>query len=225
MVGAAILDMSKTLIYDFHYRHVLPRYGAAARLLFTDTDSLCYHITTPDIYEDMRSSSQLFDMAGYSPAFSTLEGGVVRSKVNNKVIGKMKDEQAEPCGVQGCERCQGSTPLPHCIRAFCGLRAKMYACELVAHEAKKTAKGVQRGYVQCSIKVEDYFRAIFGAGADLQQTATFSAIRSFNHQVSTVEITKTSLCAVDTKRYVLPDNVHTLAHGHWRIAAGEFQSF
>ena len=54
---------------------------------------------------------------------------------------------------------------------------------------------------------------------DLRQRATFSAIRSFDHQVCTVELTKTSLCAVDSKRYVLPGNVRTLAHGHWRIAA------
>ena len=220
IMGASILDISKTLVYDFHYRHVLQEYGVAARLLFTDTDSLTYHITTVDLYEDMRRSSALFDMAGYSSAFCTLNGGAVRDRTNNKVIGKMKDEQAEPCGEQDCERCQGPTPLPHAIRAFCGLRAKMYACDLVAHEAKKAAKGVQRGHVRRSIKFEDYHRALFGTEpGDLRQSATFSAIRSYDHQVCTVELTKTSLCAVDSKRYVLPGNVRTLAHGHWRIAA------
>jgi len=37
--------------------------------------------------------------------------------------------------------------------------------------------------------------------------------------VATIALTKVSLCAIDTKRFVLEDNVHTLAHGHWRIKA------
>ena len=32
-------------------------------------------------------------------------------------------------------------------------------------------------------------------------------------------MTKTGLCAYDDKRFVLNDNVRTLAHGHWRIEA------
>ena len=224
MVGAAILDISKTLVFDFHYNYVLPKYGKNARLLFTDTDSLCYHITTADIYEDMRSSSALFDMAGYEPRFQTLTDNAVFNKENKKVIGKMKDEQAEPCSKQDCERCRGSTPLPHAIRAFCGLRAKMYACELIEHSSKMAAKGVKKSHVKSHIKFDNYSRALFGStAADLRQSATFSAIRSFDHQVATVELTKTSLCAVDTKRYVLPDNIRTLAHGHYAIAETEVE--
>ena len=52
-VGCAILDISKTLIYDFHYK-MKERYGDDAKLLFTDTDSLCYHIKTADWYNDIR---------------------------------------------------------------------------------------------------------------------------------------------------------------------------
>ena len=61
-VGMCILDLSKTLMYDFHYNYIRKKYPDC-QLLFTDTDSLVYHIKTEDIYLDFYKDRSLFDIS------------------------------------------------------------------------------------------------------------------------------------------------------------------
>ena len=83
-VGFSILELSKLLMYKFHYEYVKNKFDA--KLLFTDTDSLVYEIKGKDVYEKSFQDKELFDFRNYP----------VNSKYydpkSNAVLGKMKDE-------------------------------------------------------------------------------------------------------------------------------------
>ena len=51
-IGMCILEISKVLVYEFHYDYFKNKYGTNSRLLFTDTDRLLYEIKIEDIYND-----------------------------------------------------------------------------------------------------------------------------------------------------------------------------
>ena len=52
-LGLSILDLSKTLMYEFWYDYVKPKYGENAKLCYMDTDSFIVHVKTEDIYKDI----------------------------------------------------------------------------------------------------------------------------------------------------------------------------
>ena len=122
-------------MYNFHYNHMLRKYGAEKiKLLFTDTDSLMYQIQTEDVYKDMQEDQDLFDTSEYPPEHFFF------SEANKKKIGKFKDENAGEPALE-----------------FVGLRAKMYSMltgKIIGKE-KKTAKGVERSVLATQIKHED----------------------------------------------------------------------
>ena len=62
----AIFDLSKTLMYEFHYDYVRPKYGSKVKLCFMDTDSFVYAIETEDFYRDIANGvEKKFDTSGY----------------------------------------------------------------------------------------------------------------------------------------------------------------
>ena len=64
-VGLSVLDISKTLIYDFHYSYMRQRVGNNSKLLYTDTDSLKYEIRGVNMYEIMKEDMNKFDTSNY----------------------------------------------------------------------------------------------------------------------------------------------------------------
>ena len=83
-VGMCILDLSKTLMYDFQYNYIKKKYNDKTKLLFTDTDSLTYEVEPEDVYKDFWSVKDKFDNSEYpenSPYFH---------KSNKNVIGKFR---------------------------------------------------------------------------------------------------------------------------------------
>ena len=51
-----ILELSKVLMYEFHYDYIKNKYNNESKLLFTDTDSLMHEIITENVYEDFNSN-------------------------------------------------------------------------------------------------------------------------------------------------------------------------
>ena len=65
-LGQAILDLSKTIMYEFHHDYMIPKYGDRLKLCHMDTDSLIYSIGTEDFYSDISLDVESrFDTSGY----------------------------------------------------------------------------------------------------------------------------------------------------------------
>ena len=87
-LGQAILDLSKTIMYEFQYDYMKKKYDKESlKLCYMDTDSLVYRIRTEDFYKDIAEDVEArFDTSGYVPDRPLPVGK------NKKVIGLMKDQ-------------------------------------------------------------------------------------------------------------------------------------
>ena len=116
-VGFTVLDLSKWMIYDFHYNFIKKNFNA--ELLFTDTDSLVYEIKSENIYEEFFKWKDLLDFSNYS------KDSIFHDDTNKKVIGKIKDEYGG-----------------NVIDEFIGLKSKMYSIRKHIGSESSTTKGV-----------------------------------------------------------------------------------
>ena len=193
-LGMCILDLSKTLMYDFHYNFIKNKYGNNAKLLFTDTDSLMYEIETEDFYKDISGDvKDRFDTSDYPPNHPS----GIPTGCNKKVLGVFKDEAAGKI-----------------MEEFVGLRAKLYSYKMFEGEESKKCKGIKKSVVKKSITHEDYKNCLFTGKQKYQR---MNVMRSYDHDVYTEEVNKIALCPDDDKRHIIEGQTDTLALGHYRI--------
>ena len=123
-LGQAILDISKTLMYEFWYDYIKPKYEDKARLCYMDTDSFVINIKTEDFYKDIASDvKKWFDTSKYDKN----DKRPFHIGINERVIGKFKDELGGKV-----------------MTEFCTLRAKAYAHKLGDDTEHKKAKGTKK---------------------------------------------------------------------------------
>ena len=119
-LGMSILDISKTLMYEFWYEYIKPKYKEKAKLCYMDTDSFVINIFTEDFLEDINNDiERWFDTSNYD----NNDKRPLKTGINKKVIGMFEDELGGKI-----------------MKEFCALRAKTYAYSIDDESGKKKAK-------------------------------------------------------------------------------------
>ena len=232
--GMCILDLSKTLMYDFHYNYIKKKYNGRAKLRFTDTDSLTYEIEAEDIYKDFWNDKDMFDNSDHP------ENSLYYCNTNKKIIGKFKDEA---CGIPitefvGLDKDMfdnsdyPENSLYYCntnkkiigkfkdeacgipITEFVGLKSKMYSYVKDNEKGGRTAKGIKKNVIKNNIRHEDYKRTLLN---EEQMHHKMKTIRSQRHQLGSYEINKVLLSCFDDKRYIHDNGTSSYAYGHYEI--------
>ena len=199
-LGMSILNISKNLMYNFHYNYIKQKFGSKAQLSYTDTDSLDYNIETEDIYEDISSDvSKWFDTSNYPKDHVDRDGNrsSIPVGVNKKIPGLFKDE------------CGGKIM----TESIC-LRSKLRAFNVEGVGESKRAKGVKMSTIKNDITLANYRECLYSG---LPQTRSMNVIRSRLHELYSERITKVALCPKDDKRVILEDKISTLAIGHYSL--------
>ena len=88
-LGQAILDISKTLMYEFWYGYLKPKYGDNVKLCYKDTDSFVIHVKTEDFFKDIADDvDKWFGTSKYDKN----DNRPLPIRKNKKVTGKFQDE-------------------------------------------------------------------------------------------------------------------------------------
>lgn len=186
-LGFSILELSKTVLYNFYYDVIKRNYKDNASLLYTDTDSLIIKIYTENFYEFIKSNPKIFDTSNYK------EGNKFGIPVSASVLGNMKDEfPSDP------------------IIEFYGTGAKAYYVKSVNTEVKK-AKGIKKSVIKNNLTAEDYKKIVEQGGIIFRKMSSF---RSELHNIYTEIKNKVALSYFDDKRFIIPNTTHSLPWGH-----------
>ena len=159
-------------------------------LLFTDTDSLCYHVKNQDIFKIIGENKEQFDLSNYDKNHELYDG------TNKKVINKFKNESVKQ------------------ITEFVGLRAKCYSYRVDNDNDKHLrCKGIKTNVVNKELNIDLYKNVLFSRNS---KSVEQNAIRSYKHQLYTETVNKVALSSSDDKVYICDNNINTYNFGHYK---------
>ena len=142
--GQAILDISKTLMYEFWYDYLKPKYQGNINLCYMDTGSFIIEIQTNDFFKDINIDvDKWLDTSNYDKN----DNRPLLVGKNKKVIGKFNDELGGKL-----------------LTEFVALRAKTYVCVQLNDdklEEHKKAKGTKKCAIKKHLNFDLYKKALF----------------------------------------------------------------
>ena len=166
-LGQAILDLSKIIMYEFHYDCMKPKFKDS-QLCYMDTDSLIYEIRTKNFYADIADDVPArFDTSGY------ISDRPLPIGLNKKVIRLMKDELGEAI-----------------MTEFVALRPKLYSYKNLDGAEDKKCKGIKKCVVKKTLMFEDYKNCLFNSSLEYRSQFMFWSIK---HDIFTLKVNKVAL--------------------------------
>ena len=197
-LGLSILEISKTLMYEFWYDYMKPKYNGNVKLCYMDTDSFIMNIKTNDFYKDIASDVEnRFDTSNYEANTSETRALARRplpTGKNKKVIGLMKDELGGKI-----------------IMEFVTLRPKTYSFLTDDGKEDKKAKGTKKCVIKKMIKFNDYKKCLLNGEIILKSQQRFI---SNKHDVYTEDVNKIALSNDDDKRIVSSNKITSYPYGY-----------
>ena len=185
----SISEISKTLIYEFWYDYMKPKYNDNVKLCYMDTNSFIMNIKTNDFYKDIAN-----DVGNRSDTSNYEVNRPLPTGKNKKVIGLMKDELGRKI-----------------ITEFFTLRPKIYSFLTDDGKEDKKAKGTKKCLIKKMIKFNGYTKCL------LNDEVIFTSQQRFiskKHDVYTENINKIALSNNDDKRIVSLDKTTRYPYGY-----------
>ena len=197
----SILDISKTLMYEFWYDYIKPKYHGRAKLYYMDIDSFVIHIKTEDFYEDIADRvEKWFDTSNYSKDDNRL----LPIGKNKKVIGLFKDELG------------GKN-----MKEFVGLRAKTWTYLLDDDSGHNKAKRTKKRVIKIDLMLKNYKDCSFNDKIILKSQQRF---KSDHHNVYTEQINKIALSSTDDNRLQTFITTYPCGTNAFKVCEGEMIS-
>ena len=181
-LGLSILEISKTLMYEFWYDYMKPKYANNVKLCYMDTDSFIMNIKTNDFFNDVSNDVEnRFDTSNYEVSRPLPKGK------NKNVIGLMKDELGGKI-----------------IMEFVFLRPNTYSFLTDDGKEDKRAKRTKKCIIKKMIKFNDYKKCLLDDEVILKSQQRFI---SKKHDVYTENINKIARSNNDDKRIVSSNKI------------------